>query len=65
MDKIIMSISRFVFYFTLVLLFIFLVIDMGIFGDEVKISNFYYIFIGIFILLSYWGLRNHHRFKNF
>ncbi len=52
-------------FFTGILLVLFLLIDLGLFGDEVKISGFYYIFMGVFLVLSLWAMKNSSRFKGF
>lgn len=65
MDDLIKKAARFMTFFTGILLVLFLLIDLGLFGDEVKISGFYYIFMGVFLILSLWAMKNSSRFKGF
>jgi hypothetical protein len=65
MDEIVRKAARFTIIFTGILLLLFLLIDSGLFGDEVKVSGLYYIFMSVFLLLGLWGLKNSGRFKGF
>ncbi|MCR9066478.1 MAG: hypothetical protein NXI00_21070 [Cytophagales bacterium] len=65
MEDIIRKASRFTLIFTSVLLVLFLLIDLGAFGEGVKITGFYYIFMGVFLLVSLWAFKNSDRFKGF
>lgn len=63
MDKLINKAARFTLIFTTILLLLFLSLDLGAFGEGVKITGFYYIFMGVFFIISLWAFRNSDRFK--
>jgi ABC-type Na+ efflux pump permease subunit len=65
MDQLIRKAARFTLFFTSILLLLFLSLDLGLFGEGVKITGFYYIFMGVFFLASLWAYRNNDRFKGF
>ncbi|MGR3812328.1 hypothetical protein [Jiulongibacter sp. NS-SX5] len=65
MDQLIKKAARFILVFTSILLVLFLCLDLGVFGEGVKITSFYYIFMGVFFLVSLWAYKNHERFKGF
>ncbi|UBM58447.1 hypothetical protein LAG90_16715 [Marinilongibacter aquaticus] len=65
MEKLIKKAALFVLVFTVLLISIFFLFDMGVFGDEVKIAGFYYIFMLVFLLASLWAYKNSGRFKDF
>lgn len=65
MEDIIGKISLFMAVFTGALLLLFLGFDLGIFGEGVKITGFYYIFMGALFSVSLYLYLNKSRFKNF
>jgi hypothetical protein len=65
MEDIIGKLSLFIIIFTSILMVLFFLIDLGLFGDEVQITGLYYLFMAGFLGSSLWIYRNKARFKGF
>lgn len=65
MEDIIKKLSLATIVFSSILIVIFLVVDLGIFGDEVRITGLYYVFMAVFLGCATWIYRNRGRFKDF
>lgn len=65
MEDIIKKLSLATIVFSCILIVIFLVVDLGIFGDEVRITGLYYVFMAAFLGFAIWIYRNRARFKDF
>jgi hypothetical protein len=65
MEDIITKLSLFTIVFTSILIFLFFLIDLGLFGDEVRITGLYYVFMAGFLGTAIWIYRNRARFKDF
>ncbi|MGK0140028.1 MAG: hypothetical protein ACI9DJ_003494, partial [Algoriphagus sp.] len=63
MEDILKKLSLFSIIFTSILIFLFFLIDLGIFGDEVRITGLYYVFMAGFLGSAIWIYKNRGRFN--